>query len=87
MKQLVTAERIRSIIAGAATEKDAADNLRRHRIRFEYSTEGGTFHIRIPCRSGCVRIVRTAYRSAPLRIVPASPAPYPYPLPRFTWDD
>lgn len=87
MRQLITADRVRSVIAGAATEKDAADALRRHRIRFEYSTEGGALHIRIPCRSGCVRVVRTAYRPAPLRVVQASPVPYPYPLPRWTWND
>jgi hypothetical protein len=87
MRQLVSAERIRSIIAGAMTEKEAADILRRHRIRYEYSTAGGSFHIRIPCRSGAVRIVKTASRSAPLVVRPSAVTCYPFPVPRFSWDD
>lgn len=51
MKQFITADRVRSMIAGCKTEKDAADVLRRHRIRYEYSTAGGMFHIRVCCRS------------------------------------
>lgn len=77
MKQFVTASRIRSVIAGAMTEKDAAESLRRHRIRYEYSTSGGIFHIRVYCRSGAVRIIRTASRSAPLIVTGAEPLPFP----------
>jgi len=82
MKQFITADRIRSMIAGCKTEKDAADILRRHRIRYEYSTIGGAFHIRVYCRTGAVRIIRTASRSAPLIVAGASAAPFPFPGPR-----
>ena len=87
MKQLITQNRIRSVIAGAMTERDAAECLCRHRIRYEYSTAGGVFHIRIPCRSGAFRIVKTANRSAPLDVRSSAVTCYPYPVPRFSWDD
>lgn len=90
MKQLVTIERVRAILDGAATEIDAALALRRHRIRYQYSTTGGFLHIRIPARSGVITITRTASRSAPLAIAaaaPAGPVPYPFPVPCWTWDD
>jgi len=90
MKQLITTSRIRSIIAGTHTEKDAAAALRQHRIRYTFSTEGGTFHIRVPSRSGCVRIIRTASRSAPLLVVPVPATGYPalfrLPVPMFHHD-
>lgn len=89
-KTLITTNRIRSILADARTEKDAADALRRHRIRYGYSTAGGYLHIRIPARAGMITVTRTASRTAPLAIAaaaPAGPVPYPYPVPRWTWDD
>ena len=88
MKQLVTASRIRSIIAGLHTEKDAAAALRQHRIRYTFSTEGGAFHIRIPSRSGCIRIIRLASRSAPLVVVPepATAQPLPFIVPAYRVD-
>ena len=90
MRVLVTADRIRSILDDVRTEADAALTLRRHRIRYSYSTAGGVLHIRIPARSGIITVTRTASRTAPLAIAPAAPAgpaPYPYPVPRWTWDD
>lgn len=87
---LVTASRIRSILDGACNEIDAARALRRHRVRYSFSTSGGVLHIRIPARSGVVTVTRTASRSAPLAIsaaAPAGPVPYPYPVPHWTWDD
>lgn len=90
MKALITASRVRSILAGACTEIEAARILRAHRIRYSYSTAGGVFHIRIPARSGVVSVVRTAGRSAPLAIVsggPEGPVPYPFPVPCYSWDD
>lgn len=88
-RALIPADRVRSILDGAATEIDAALELRRHRIKYAYSTAGGTMHIRVPARTGVITITRTASRSAPLVIAtaPAAPAVYPYPVPRWTWDD
>ena len=90
MRYLMTPDRLRSILDNVATEADAALALRRHRIRYRFSTDGGTLHIRVPSRTGMLMVYRTASRSHPLRIVsaaPAVPAPYPYPVPRWTWDD
>jgi len=90
MKIFITADRVRSILDDARTESDAALALRRHRIRYTFSTAGGFLHIRIPARAGVITVTRTASKSAPLRVaaaVPASVAPYPYPVPCFTWDD
>ena len=73
MKMLITPSRIRSVIAGAMTERDVTDSLRSHRIKYSYSTDGGYGHIRIPARSGSVVIYRTVSRSAPF-IVRSAPA-------------
>lgn len=89
-RPLVTISRIRCILADARTEQDAARTLRRHRVRYSFSTAGGVLHIRIPARSGTVTVTRTASRSAPLVIsaaVPAGHVPYPFPVPCWTWDD
>lgn len=90
IKSLLTPDRVRSILDGARTEIDAALALRRHHVRYSYSTTGGTLHIRVPARTGTVIVYRTASRSQPLRVAAAAPAgvaPYPYPVPRWTWDD
>lgn len=86
MRITLTANRVRSILDGVKTEQEAAKVLRQHRIRYSYSTTGGTLHIRIPARSGIVTVTRTASRTAPLRVAAAS-AYYPFPLPRWNWDD
>lgn len=90
IKPFITAGRIRAILDGVSTEIDAALTLRRHRVRYSFSTAGGILHIRIPARTGIITVTRTASRSAPLAVsasVPAGPAPYPFPVPAWTWDD
>lgn len=89
MKLLLTADRIRAIVADARTEKDVELSLRSHKIRFSYDTGAGFLAFRIPARSGNVLVYRTCSRSAPFRAIVAAPAPagYPYKLPRFAWDD
>lgn len=100
MKMLLTAGRIRSAIAGARTEKDVENSLRAHKIRFSYDTSAGFLAFRIPARSGAVLVYRACSRSAPfavrsaapVRSAPspscsAAPAGYPFPLPRWTWND
>lgn len=66
MKALITPARVRAILAGTVNERDISDALRRHRVRFSFSTEGGYMHIRIPARSGIIRVYRTASRSGPV---------------------
>ena len=107
MKLLLTADRLRSVIADARTEKDLELSLRLHRIRFTWTTEPGYLAAKVPLRSGAVLVYRSASRSAPFRIRSAAPAPvlcsapvssaaapaagarsgYPFPVPRFSWDD
>lgn len=87
MKMLLTADRIRSIIAGAINEKDIENALRAHKVRYSYTTAPGYLAIRVPVRSGAVLISRAPARSAPLRASMAPAPGYPFPLPRFTWDD
>jgi len=92
MKMLLSADRIRAIVADVRTEKDLELSLRSHKIRFSYDTSAGFFAFRVPVRSGAVLVYRTCSRSAPftVRSAPASgPAPvgYPFPVPRYSWDD
>ena len=87
MKLLLTASRVRSVLADARTEKAAAEALRAHRIRYSYSTDGGILHIRIPARSGMLRVYRTASRTAPLVVTTAAPAPYQFTRPVWpSWE-
>lgn len=89
MKLLLSVDRIRAIIAGARTEKDIELLLRSHKVKYSYDTGAGFLAFRIPARSGSVLVYRTCSRSAPFRAIVAAPAPagYPFPLPRFAWDD
>lgn len=83
MKITVTPARVRSILDGLHTEKEAAAALRAHRIRYTFSTVGGFLHLRIPARTGILRVYRTSCRTAPLVVAPAVPVPYQFTRP--TW--
>ena len=72
MKVLLSADRIRSIVVAAGTEKELENTFRRHRIRFSWTTEPGYIAARVPCRSGAVLVYRTASRSAPFQVRPAA---------------
>ena len=88
MKLLITADRIRAIVADARTEKDIELSLRSHKVRYSYDTSAGFLAFRIPARSGAVLVYRTCSRSAPFQVRSAAPAPcYPYPVPCYAWDD
>lgn len=96
MKPLITADRLRSAVAGASTEKELACSLRAHRIPFTWTTAPGYLAALVHTRSGSVYIYRAAGRSAPFRVRSAAPvarsaAPlrvgYPFQVPRWTWDD
>lgn len=84
MRQLITAGRIRRILSDAITDADAVDLLRCHRVRFSFSTAGGTLHIQIPTVSGILRVYR-AEETAPAVITgpgrgPSVPAWYRPPV-------
>jgi len=92
MKLLLTAGRIRTMIANAATEKDIELTLRAHKVKYTYDTGAGFLAFRIPARSGAILVYRAASRSAPFKVsaAPANPLTaccYPYPVPRYTWND
>lgn len=87
MKLLLTPARVRSVIAGAVNEKDIENALRAHKIRFSYTTAPGGLAIRVPVRSGAILITRAPARSVPFRSFMAPAPGYPFPVPRFSWDD
>jgi len=91
MKMLLTADRIRSALDDARTEKDVELSLRAHKIKFSYDTSAGFLAFRIPARSGSVLVYRTASRSAPFQVRSAAcvsaPVVYPYPLRLSGWND
>lgn len=97
MKILLTADRVRSILTGARTEKDVEHILRAHRVRFSWTTSPGFLAARVPVRSGSVLIIRTASRSTPFSIrfdsVSGSVSPVSvfqvptFPVPRFPVND
>lgn len=74
MRILLTAARIRAMISGAMTEKDIELALRAHGVRYSYDTSAGYLAIRVPVRSGVVRIYRTASRSASWQVRSAAEA-------------
>ena len=75
---LPSSSRIRSIVAECSTESDIAITLRKHKIKFAYTTETGFLSIRIPCRKGCIRVFRTCSRSVPFTIRQENPIPFRY---------
>ena len=78
MKVLLSIDRIRSIVAGARTEKDIENVLRAHKIRFAYDTSPGFLSFRIPARSGPVLVYRVASRKNPFLVRPCNPAPFSF---------
>lgn len=87
MKMLLTADRIRAVVADARTEKDIELSLRSHKIKFSYDTSAGFMAFRIPARSGTVLVYRTCSRSAPFRVIVAAPKEPAFPAaPRLRLD-
>lgn len=101
MKLLLTVDRLRDIVSAATTERDLVKSLRRHKIRYTWTTDPGYLAARVICRSGPVLIYRSASRSAPFVIRSAAapavrlpvlgsvsaplPAPAGYPYPVPRW--
>ena len=75
MKCLITAGKIREIIAGLKTEPEIVATLRARKIRYSYTTETGFLSIRIPCRKGCIRVYRTCSRTNPFAVMQDAPRP------------
>lgn len=75
---IITQSRIRALVSECKTDADLVASLRRHKIRYKYTTAPGFLSVMIPCRTGKVLVYRTASRSAPFRVSPISPAPNYY---------
>lgn len=75
---IITPNRVRSIIADCKTDVDLIANLRRHKIRYGYSTDSGFLSVIIPCSTGKVRVYRSASKSSPYKVAPVSPTPFYY---------
>ena len=76
---LLSSARVRSAIADAVTDSDVIMELRRRKIRYTVTTAGGALHIRVPVRSGVVRIYCGRHWSdaRPVPAVPWSAIPVP----------
>ena len=75
---IITPNRVRSIIADCKTDVDLIANLRRHKIRYGYTTDSGFLSVVIPCSTGKVRVYRSASKSNPYKVAPVSPTPFYY---------
>lgn len=75
---IITPSRVKSIVSECKTDADLIANLRRHKIRYGYTTETGFLSIVIPCSTGKVRVYRTASKSNPFRVAPVLPTLFYY---------
>ena len=75
---IITKSRVKSIVSECKTDVDLIANLRRHKIRYGYSTDTGFLSVVIPCSTGKVRVYRSASKSNPYKVAPVSPAPFYY---------
>ena len=76
----LSSARLRALVSDCKTEIDIVRTLRAHKVKYTFTTETGYMTIRIPCKKGTVRIVRTCSRSWPFVVrsdcsVPVYPVP------------
>lgn len=75
---IITPNRVKSIVSDCKTDVDLIANLRRHKIKYGYSTDAGFLSVVIPCSTGKVRVYRSASKSNPYKVMPVSPVPFYY---------
>lgn len=75
---IITPNRIKALVSNCKTDVDLTAILRSHKVRFWYTTETGFLSVVVPCSTGKVRIYRTASKSNPFRVAPATPALFYY---------
>ena len=75
---ILTPNRVKSIVANCKTDVELIANLRRHKIRYGYTTDAGFLSVVIPCSTGKIRVYRSASKSCPYKVAPVSPAPFYY---------
>ena len=75
---IITPNRVKAIVADCHTDVELIASLRRHKVRYGYSTDAGFLSVVIPCSTGKVRVYRSASKSSPYKVAPVSPAPFYY---------
>ena len=65
MKQVVTSEKIRSIIVGCKTDESVLEALNRHKVRFTQDRFTASLNLYIPVKTGKIRIYRACSRNNP----------------------
>lgn len=69
MLQIVTSRKIRAIVADCKTDAAILQALRRHNIRFNLDAYTNYFNVKIPAKTGTIRIYNAGTRKKPLYIV------------------
>ena len=69
MLQIVTSRKIRAIVADCKTDSAVLQALRRHAIRFSIDAYTNYFNVKIPAKTGTIRIYNAGSRKKPLYIV------------------
>ena len=69
MLQIVTPRKIRAIVADCKTDSAILQALRRHAIRFTVDTYTSYFNVKIPAKTGTIRIYNAGTRKKPLYTV------------------
>ena len=77
----LSVNRIRSLVGNCKTEIDLVSTLRKHKIKYTFSTDCGFLQIRIPYKKGYIRIYRTCSRSCPFIVSTVPAVPYIAPIP------
>lgn len=75
---IITPNRIKNIVADCKTDADLVASLRRHKIRFGYTTAGGFLSVEIPCSTGKVRVYRTISKKNTFRVIPVTSTTFYY---------
>ena len=65
---LLSSGRIRNIISDCFTEQDIIITLRKHKIKYTFTTETGELSIKIPCKKGIIRVFRSCSCSRPFTV-------------------
>lgn len=69
MLQIITSQKIRAIVADCKTDSAILQALRRHAIRFSIDTYTNYFNVKIPAKTGTIRIYNAGSRKKPLYTV------------------
>lgn len=67
MSITITADRIRAMLEGCRTDKQVLSVLKAHKVKYSHTpfSDGYALNIRIPCKTGAVRVYRCCSRKSP----------------------